>query len=605
MRFPTYALATVVALCAITVAALPSSPRSRSEAALRTRSLPSSVHEGWTQGKRAEAAAPYTFTMALQSGDLDGLASKMDEIAAGSGEWLSDEELSQYAAPSLNTSDAALAFLTAAGISPSQITMSKHGDYVTVDTTVEQVESLFDTQLYDHVFESQHLAIRAPSGFALPQGLDEHIVDVSPLTHFGAPHATQAASALEPLDPADVEEALEQQKRQVSEMAQHFETRQSNSGNPSSCSGYKSFMSPACLRDLYQTSSAKAVAVAGQVDLGVVGIINASFNQDDLTAFAQRFRKDAAGFKMPVTKIRGAPFDSSKPDKEGTLDAQVVLGQSYPLNSHYYAWGSTKTGGDHFSKSWQDFINMDKAQRPAVLSYSYASQENWYSSSAIKSMCQTAQKLAALGTTIVVASGDNGVLGVDKSQSCSKSFVSTYPSVCPYVLSVGATSGIDPEVMMSQSDSGMQSGAGFSKYISRPSYQDAAVSSYLKAVGNANKGKFNAAGRAYPDVVAQGTKYVIRKDGGWYAISGTSAATPLWASIIALLNAQRRQAGKGTIGWANPTLYKASSGAFNDVTSGGSYGCSDKKSPGFAAAKGWDAAAGLGTPNYPGLAKLF
>ena len=265
--------------------------------------MPPTVHEGWIVGKRAQAAKPYTFTMALQSGDLDGLASKMDEIAAGSGEWLSDEELGQYAAPSSNTSDAALAFLTAAGISPSQITMSKHGDYVTVDTTVEQVENLFDTQLYDHVFESQHLAIRAPSGFALPQGLDEHIVDVSPLAHFGAPHATQSASALGPLDPADVEEALEQQKREVDEMAQHFETRQSNSGNPSSCSGYKSFMSPACLRDLYQTSSAKAVAVAGQVDLGVVGIINASFNQDDLTAFAQRFRKDAVDYALISLRI--------------------------------------------------------------------------------------------------------------------------------------------------------------------------------------------------------------------------------------------------------------------------------------------------------------
>lgn len=604
MRCLLYAVTAASALLAATSVALPHSKTH----SLNARSLPPTIRPGWTLGKRAEADTPYTFSVALQSRDLYGLASRMEQVSRGEEGWLSDDELAQYTAPSDDALSAVQAELTAAGIPASHITPSKHGDFLTVDATVDQVERLFDTKLFHHSFERRS-AIRAPSGFALPQHLAEHIVDVAPLTHFGVPHASQSGGHAEPLDADNVEATIAQQKREVAEMAAHLERRQSS---PASCSRYATFVSPACLRDLYQTSSVKPVAAAGTVDIGVMGIINASFSQEDLTEFAQRYRSDAAGYEMPVNITRGAPFDTKHPDKEGTLDAQVVLGQTYPLNSTFYAWGSTKTGGDAFSQSWQDFIDMKAADRPGVISYSFASQENWYSASTVKSMCQTAQKLTALGTTIVVAAGDYGVLGVNSKQSCDKKFINTYPSVCPYVLSVGATGGsgskneIAPEVMMSKSVANMWSGAGFSEYIPRPQYQDAAVSAYLKTIGDDDKGRYNIEGRAYPDVAAQGTKYVIRQNGGWYTISGTSAAAPTWASIIALLNAERRQQGKGTIGWAHPTLYRAAnSAAFNDVVSGGSYGCSDKKAPGFKATKGWDAAAGLGTPNYPALANLF
>jgi hypothetical protein len=42
-------------------------------------------------------------------------------------------------------------------------------------------------------------------------------------------------------------------------------------------------------------------------------------------------------------------------------------------------------------------------------------------------MCDAAQKLTALGTTIAVSSGDFGVAGID-GETCSKSFVPLYPS---------------------------------------------------------------------------------------------------------------------------------------------------------------------------------
>lgn len=66
-------------------------------------------------------------------------------------------------------------------------------------------------------------------------------------------------------------------------------------------------------------------------------------------------------------------------------------------------------------------------------------------------MCNYAKQLTALGTTIVVASGDNGVNGGHPGQETCPPFKPTYPSGCQYVLSVGATVGF-PERSVSYVD---------------------------------------------------------------------------------------------------------------------------------------------------------
>jgi kumamolisin len=60
----------------------------------------------------------------------------------------------------------------------------------------------------------------------------------------------------------------------------------------------------------------------------------------------------------------------------------------------------------------------------------------------------------------------------------------------------------------------------------------------------------------------------------WVAIGGTSASTPLWASLITLANQRAASNGKPTLGFINPMVYKMGAGstlqgAFHDVTVGG------------------------------------
>lgn len=100
---------------------------------------------------------------------------------------------------------------------------------------------------------------------------------------------------------------------------------------------------------------------------------------------------------------------------------------------------------------------------------------------------------------------------------------------------------------------------------------------------------------------------------------GTSAASPVVAAILALLNDARLRAGKPVLGFVNPALYAIGSKGLNDIVNGGSLGCagvdlqSDEVIAGagiipyasWNATVGWDPVTGLGTPNFQKLKEIF
>ena len=159
------------------------------------------------------------------------------------------------------------------------------------------------------------------------------------------------------------------------------------------------------------------------------------------------------------------------------------------------------------------------------------------------------------------------------------------------VTSVGATTSI------SETAADFSSG-GFSTIFSQPSYQSSAVSSYLSRLGSTNQGKFNRTGRAFPDVSAQGKNVAIVVGGDDENVDGTSCSSPIFASVIALLNDELAKGGKSPLGFLNPFLYSTGKSALTDITSGSNPGCNTN---GFPAAAGWDPVTGLGTPNFAKL----
>jgi tripeptidyl-peptidase I len=146
------------------------------------------------------------------------------------------------------------------------------------------------------------------------------------------------------------------------------------------------------------------------------------------------------------------------------------------------------------------------------------------------------------------------------------------------------------------------SGGGFSNYFTRPSYQQKAVSAFLKGLGKTYKGLFNPNGRAYPDVSTQADNFRVFFQGSPIPVGGTSASCPTFNGFVALLNDARLKKKLPPLGFLNPMIYSKAISGFNDITTGNNPGCG---TPGFNATKGWDPVTGVGTPNFGKLKSIL
>ena len=198
-------------------------------------------------------------------------------------------------------------------------------------------------------------------------------------------------------------------------------------------------------------------------------------------------------------------------------------------------------------------------------------------------------KAGVRGISLLFASGDSGAAPQTANGTCM--FEAKWPAASPYVTAVGGTGGIGA----TESAASLSSG-GFSDRWARPAWQNASVETYLKTATLPEKYIRSTAGRGFPDISAQAVDYLVVAFRIPEPVSGTSCASPAAAGIIGLLNDLRYQAHKSPLGFLNPFLYSHAE-ALNDITIGANGGCGFNG--GYPAVKGWDAATGLGTPNFP------
>jgi len=208
----------------------------------------------------------------------------------------------------------------------------------------------------------------------------------------------------------------------------------------------------------------------------------------------------------------------------------------------------------------------------------------------------------AEGMTVVAASGDNGAydcLSADGMTPDVTKQTVDYPASDPYAIAVGGTQLALTASGGIASEAGWAgSGGGLSNTFARPAWQTGPGVDNLLSNGK----------RQVPDVALDaGSAYAVWLRGWRTQGVGTSAATPIWAGLLALGN-QLRYAVAGAAGAAPSTcatlpglgdihqeLYQLAAApngtpAFRDITTGSSNG--------FAAAgPGWDYVTGLGAPD--------
>jgi kumamolisin len=273
-----------------------------------------------------------------------------------------------------------------------------------------------------------------------------------------------------------------------------------------------------------------------------------------------------------------ATGDPNGPDGEVMLDIEVVGAVAPAAKIVVYFAPNTDAGFlDAITKAMHDTTH-----RPSVISISWGGPEAAWTPQAMTAYDNAFQSAAAMGITVCVASGDNGS---SDGESDGHDHVD-FPASSPHVLACGGTSlqatggTISSEVVWNDGAKGGAGGGGVSGFFALPPWQAS-----LKVVKAGKTGALEM--RGVPDVSGDAdpyTGYDVRVDGNNTVIGGTSAVAPLWAGLIARINATNGSPA----GLVNPLLY-AAPGAMRDITQG--------NNGDFAASSGWDACTGLGSPN--------
>ena len=282
-----------------------------------------------------------------------------------------------------------------------------------------------------------------------------------------------------------------------------------------------------------------------------------------------------------------ATGDADGPDGEVMLDVEVAGAVAPGASLVVYFAPNTDAG---FLDAVTTAIH-DEVRKPSIISISWGGPETSWTTQAMDAFDQAFQDAAAMGVTVCIAAGDGGSSDGVADGSNNVDF----PASSPHALACGGTSlqssggAISGETVWNDGNQGGATGGGISAHFAVPSWQ-----SGLKAA-LANGGQATLTGRGMPDVAGcadPDTGYQVRVDGHNTVIGGTSAVAPLWAGLLARLNA-----AKGSpAGFINPILY-GNRAALNDIV-GGNNGT-------FAAAGGWDACTGLGSPSGAALASVF
>jgi hypothetical protein len=111
--------------------------------------------------------------------------------------------------------------------------------------------------------------------------------------------------------------------------------------------------------------------------------------------------------------------------------------------------------------------------------------------------------------------------------------------------------------------------------------------------------------RNIPDVALTGDNVCVYcNNGSSDVFGGTSCATPLWASLTALINQQGAGFGLAPVGFINPAIYSIGLGAgygvaFHDITTGNNTSSSSPSR--YYALAGYDLCSGWGTPTGQAL----
>jgi subtilase family serine protease len=403
--------------------------------------------------------------------------------------------------------------------------------------------------------------------------------------------------------------------------------RRTTAGGTGDCDSITTCFTPAQLRVAYGIQPLIERGIDGRGETVVIPALAESQPnppvvsdlREDMTGFDKTFGLPAPRMRV-VTSLAGPGASPWLSFGEETLDAEMVHAIAPGAAITIVLLNQADLATPAASAAALTAMLKTSIKDGDVISVSAGWGEHCFTGAEVASMHAALREAARRHVTVVAGTGDIGAV----SEPCDELDLvhgTTFPLVRgvslpaadPLVLAAGGTT-LDASHQSgayagetgwglpygTPGTSFQASGGGYSHRFGRPGYQDGLVTETARGV---------------PDVSADanghtGMALVLRTGSGGYAISdsgGTSAATPLWAAVIAVAD----QYAGHDLGFVNPALYRIASSAryraaFHDVTKGNN---TVKFPPrvftGYRAASGWDPVTGLGSPDAQVLVPLL
>jgi pseudomonalisin len=520
----------------------------------------------WLRKARPDESLEMSVTLRLQHTDELAalLTAQQDPHSPRYHQWLTPDEFATRFAPAPADYTAVVAWLQGEGF---RVHPKVNGARIDFSGTVASVERSFGVRMQHYSHRG-----RAPLANENPAQLPSEFVDAVDFVRLNTfplaeplVHIHTAATFVTAMAPSDMYIAYDMQP----------------------------------LLDVGVTGSGQTIAVVARSD----------FKAGDITSFEQQFGVPAhlpekvfpstnPGIGAPNGVCQGITNQS---DRQSCLDGEegeVVLDTEWAMAMAPGATVLVDISGADIDESLLDIVTNHPEAKTVTMSLGACERLDRSDLSLFGHMYTQA---AAQGQTVTVSTGDDGADGCQDGRGRSVNVLASDAMVT----AVGGTA-LDPgfdaagnatayvsETVWNDSDGA--SGGGASTLVAKPGYQS--------VPGVPEDGM-----RDQPDVALLASPsnagYFVVIEGSVAVAGGTSAATPSWAGMVALLNDALHLDGSGPL---NATLYAlgrqqyADNGAavFHDVTVGNN---SFNQVVGYSAAPGYDLCSGLGSPDVALLA---
>jgi len=582
--------------------------------------------------------------------------------------WLTPEQFGKQYGPSDADVQAVTDWLTKQGFQVSKVAAGR--TVIEFSGNVGQVWNAFHTEIHRYVMDGEEHFANA-SDPAIPASLVPVVAGVVALHNF--PRQAHLKN-----------KGLYRRNKETGELKPLF-----TFGSPA-----KFAVGPADWEKIYNLTVGTGMDGAGET-IAVIGQSN--INVQDVTAFRHMFGIDTNYPANNVTVMVNGPDPGLVPGDEGESDLDVEWAGAIAPNAHILLVTTQTTGTNPTQVSQGVDLSalyaVDNNLAP-VISESYGNCETFLGTSGNQFYNQLWEQAAAQGITVVVSSGDNGSAGCDPNPQVDPNAATQGLAVSgiastPFNVSLGGTD-FDPTTLPTTppnqywgASNNVSQGSAL-MYIPETTWDDSACAlnyptpcTSVDKTGNdisaASGGSsavytgtlkpawqvgFGDTNRDLPDVSFfssnghNGVSIVVCQSDvnpsgascnlsspfqDFSLVGGTSAATPVFAAVMALVN----QVTNNRQGNANYVLYglaaldpnykagncNASVGhtptlgcVFNDVTKGnnsvacdhGTSNCSNGSGSGFGilvsgnnpaylAGTGYDLATGLGSVNVTNL----